>query len=127
MEQIVTISFLGTVSPGGEKVLCSRRITFPFQTRKLRVFFPLNTNRTVQVSFFVSPDAETPAAGKPTGTNLFSPYSPVDYLVGDDECKELEHTVEVKERGQYVKVYAVNTDVFSHTIDAQVMISEIEV
>jgi len=122
VEGVVVVSFLGTVSAGGELTLVSRRITFPFRTWKLRVFFPLNTNRTVRVSFFLSPDSSAPITGKPTGQNLFSAYSAVDYIVGDDEMKELEHVVDVKEIGQYVKVYARNTDAFPHTVDAQVMI-----
>jgi len=126
MGTVVTIPFLGTVAAGGELTLSSRRLTFPFRTKKLRVFFPLNTNRTTRVSFFLSPDDTCPTTGKPTGQNLFSPYSNIDYFVGDDELKEVEHVVEVKERGMFLKVYTLNTDSFPHTVDAQVMVEALE-
>lgn len=122
-EKTIAICFLGTVAAEGELTLCSKRLNFPYTTQSVRCFFPLNTNRTVQISFYISPDDTVPATGKPTGQSIFSPYSPIDYIVGDNELKEIVHQVEVKEMGTYIKVYAKNTDAFPHTVDAQAMIA----
>ena len=126
MGDILTIPFNGTVLAGAEKTLVSRRLDFAYRVTRLRVSFPLNTNRTTQVSFFVSPDGSTPSTGKPTGQDLMGQYSATPYFVGDDEYKDMEHSVSITGRGTYIKVYALNSDAFNHIIDAQVMIERLE-
>ncbi len=90
--------------------------------RSLHASFALGCDRTTQIHFFLSPDDSTPASGQPTGTDLLLQYAQAPYLVGDDEAKIFPHEVPVLERGTYLKVYGNNTDVFAHTIDAQIVI-----
>jgi len=121
-QRIVTIPFHATVPLNATRSYASKRITSPFVIRELRTSFALNCNRTLQVSFWLSPDPETPN-GQPSGYSLLSPLGQVDYLVGDDEQKILPHEVYVDAAGMYLKVMAVNSDGFDHTLDAQIVIA----
>jgi hypothetical protein len=49
-------------------------------------------------------------------------HGQVDYIVGDADQKDMEHEVEVAQGGSYLKVYAVNSDTFDHSIDVQMTI-----
>ncbi len=116
--RVITCNFLATVPAGSERSYTSARINAPIRTKEIAVSFALNTNRTLQVGFFISDDEQTPN-GKPGGFNLLSNFGPVDYLVGDDDRKVLRHEVDLPSRGHYLKVYANNTDGVDHTLDAQ--------
>lgn len=122
---ILTLPFNGSVERNASVVLVSQRVTFPFNIERIRVHFSLNTNKTVQIRCFVSPDSEAPVSGPPSGTNPLSPLGQVDYLVGDDETVELPYRALVDTGGYYLKIYAVNNDSYDHTVDAQVFISRV--
>lgn len=118
----VSIPFSGTVAAGARVTLTSKIIGFPYKTRRFRVSFPLNTSRTLRVSFHVCSDPSTPADGEPVGDNVFKPYGQVTYVVGDDEVKDYDLELRIKTSGTYIKVHGYNTDSFEHTIDACVFI-----
>jgi len=117
-----TISFVGTVAAGSEKVLVSRILGFPFTVRKIIGNFPLNQNRLVKISFFHSPDFDTPATGKPSGANLLQYASNQPYIVGDDDKKELRLDHYASSWPTWLKVHAENLDGFEHDIDCQIEI-----
>lgn len=119
---LLTLPFAGTVAAGGELTLVSKVLRFPYTIRSLHTSFALGTDRTLQVHFFRSPDSSTPTSGQPSGHDLLTPYGQVSYLVGDDEQKVFPHEIPVLERNTFLKVYAKNTDVFDHTVDAQIII-----
>jgi hypothetical protein len=121
-----TVIFSGTCVANGELTLCSKRINFPFMTKKFVASFALGTDRTLKLRYFLSPDSSEPATGKPTGINLFGIFGEDPYLIGDDEQKVVEHETRVKEKGYYIKVYANNTDSFDHTVDVFVVIESLE-
>jgi hypothetical protein len=120
MPRLTTINFLDTVAASSNKTLVSKRIENKFRVKRIRCSFALNTNRTLRLYFFVSEDPSAPTDEEPKGFNLLSQLGQQNYLVGDDEWKELPLEVEEFEKGKYVKIYAVNTDTYEHTIDAQV-------
>jgi len=111
------IPFAGTVTAGGELTLCSDLISLPFTLNSVLISFALNTNRTVQIDIFASPDNDTPTTGRPAGSSLCELYGQVNYIVGDDEQKFITHDLVCNERVTYLKVYAKNTDIFDHTVD----------
>lgn len=119
---LLTLAFAGTVAAGGELTLSTKLLNFPFMIRSLHSSFALGCDRTTQIRFFLSPDGSTPTTGKPSGQDLLLAYSQVPYLIGDDEQKSIPHEVQVRTSGHYLKVYAYNTDVYSHTIDCQIII-----
>lgn len=119
---IKTISFFGTCAANSSLVLSSPRISSPFTVKTIKASFALNTNRLLQLKFFTSPDPSCPTTGEPTGFNILEEYGQVDYIVGDDEQKILEHNAVVSTFPKWVKVYAVNTDGFEHTIDVLITI-----
>ncbi len=57
---------------------------------------------------------------------MLQDYGQVDYVVGNDDTKDMQQDVSMHESGSYLKVYAQNSDTFDHTIDAQVTIEEKE-
>lgn len=120
---LLTLPFAGSVPAGGELTLVSQYLSFPYTISQLIASFALGCDRTLQLKFFVSRDAEAPSAGEPSGTDLLSIHGQVPYLVGDDERKEFPHEIRVPENGSYLKVYANNTDIFDHTLDAQIVIN----
>lgn len=116
----VTLSFYGTVGANLKTTLVSKRINFPFTSGQFRVHFALNTNKTLRLAFFVSPDKEASTTVEPNGQNILDVLGQVGYLVGDDETVTIPYRVRVPEVGVYLKVWAVNTDSYEHSIDAQV-------
>ena len=117
-----TISFVGSVLAGSEKVLVSRELGFPFKILKLKANFSLNQNRTVQNRFFLSYDAEAPSAGHPAGSNLLQFVSNQDYCVGDDDSKTFDVNIESEDAPSWLKIHATNSDGFAHDVDCQITI-----
>ena len=120
------IIFSGNCVANGELTLCSKRVNFPFRTKRFVASFALGTDRTLRLKFFLSPDPSEPASGKPTGINLLGIFGEDPYLIGDDEQKSVDYETEVKQLGYYIKVYANNTDSFDHTVDVFVIIESLE-
>ena len=120
-QRLVVIPFFATVPFNATRVYRSLRISSPFLTREFSVSFALNTNRTLRVSFYISPDEQTlPFA--PSGFSVFSTLGQVDYVTGDDERKVLRHESFISESGMFLKVLASNTDGVPHTLDSQITI-----
>lgn len=119
---VVPISFVGTVAANSKATFVSKLITVPFELQRVRVSFALNTNRTLRVEFFISPDKSAPTDKPLTGLSVLSELGQVDYLVGDDNIKEIPMRMQVKTSNMYVKVYADNTDSYEHFLDAQMFI-----
>jgi hypothetical protein len=121
-----TISFFGTVAANSNTTLVSKRITLPFRTKKIRASFAPGVQRLMKLYYFISLDPSAPTTEEPKGFNILTSLGQVNYLTGDDEFKDLAHEVECKESGAYLKIYAVNSDSFEHTIDSQITIEFIE-
>lgn len=120
--QNLTIPFHGTCDANSELTLVSKRLNFRYITKKVIANFALNTNHTLHIIPIISSDPTAPTSGKPAGIEIFSPYGQVEYLSGDDEHEEHIHEIVVNEIGTYLKVYAVNSDSFEHTVDVQIQI-----
>ncbi len=119
---LVTLPFNGTVSAGGELVLCSKQIRQPFRLHNIQASFALGQNRTCRLKVFISGDNSTPAAGQPSGRDILSEYIEDTYLTGDDETKSFPMQTESPDGGQYIKAYANNTDAFNHAVDVLITI-----
>jgi len=120
-----TIPFFGTCSARSELTLASQEIPYPFGLCKIRARFPVGCINEMRLSFFVSMDDFEPAAGKPNGQNVLDELGQVDYIVGDNDAKEMQHTLIVNESGYYIKVYADNQDYYDHDVDVQITIDPI--
>ncbi len=120
------VPFHGTCAAGSSVVLVSPRITTPFMLKNIAARFAQGCNNTLALRFFVGNDGDAPATGPPNGSSILKDYGQVDYIVGNDDSKNMEHDLEVHESGSYLKVYALNTDAFDHTVDVQLTIEEKE-
>lgn len=121
-----TVSFNGTCTAGASKVLVSKHIGHPYKVTRIRARFAQGCNNTLKLAFYMSPDNDAPAAAAPNGMSMLQGYGQVDYVVGNDDTKDMPHTLTVRESGTYLKVYAQNSDAFDHTIDSQITIEELE-
>ena len=126
MDAIKTVAFAGTVAARSSQVLVSKRIGTGFGLRRIHATFPPGCINLVYLRFYISPDDDAPASGHPTGVSVLRDYGQVDYVIGDDQKKELEHHVEQPEGGYYMKVYAVNDDYYAHAVDVQMFIELLE-
>lgn len=117
-----TISFFGSCAANSEQTLVSPRISTPYVVKTIIANFALNTNRTLQLDFYIAPDPDAPSSGRPSGMSLMREYGQVEYIVGDDEKKVIEHHASSPTSPSWLKIYANNIDSFDHTIDAQITI-----
>jgi len=80
----------------------------------------------MKLRFYYSLDKSVPATGEPAGVSMLKDYGQVDYVVGNDDTKEMDHNLHIAESGSYLKVYAVNADTFEHSVDVQITIEDLE-
>lgn len=120
--QIVTVNFLSTLAALTKETLVSQRISRPFSLHLILANFALNQNRTVKLYFFMSPDDSAPTTLPLTGSNILGELSHTIYVVGDDQIKALYQNFGSESGGQYLKVFADNTDSDPHTIDVQMFV-----
>jgi len=121
-----TVALFGSCPASGEITLATPRISMPYTVQKIKARFPQGCQNMLKLRFYVSPDADCPAVGKPNGHSMLSDYGQVDYIVGDQDSKSIEHETEVEESGSFLKVYAENSDTFVHAIDVQITIDDKE-
>lgn len=117
-----TISFFGTCPASSNVTLVSGMLSDAFKVKRIRASFAPGVERLMTLKFFVSGDKSAPTTEEPQGTNILKQTGQVAYLTGDDEFKEFPHEIIMSERNAFIKVYAENSDVFEHTIDAQITI-----
>ena len=115
-----TVSFVGTCLLRSTEVLVCKRINHPFNIKKITATFPIGCVNELKLRFYLAIDDQTPTTGEPTGVSMLKDYGQVDYIVGDGVQKVMEHEVEQKESGSFIKVYAENSDYFDHEIDVQI-------
>ena len=121
-----TASFVGTCPARSTKVLVTPRINHPYTLKKIVTTFPIGAINLMKLRFFMAIDDQAPATGAPTGTSILADYGQVDYVVGDGTKKELDHELEVRAAGSFLKVYAQNDDYYPHDIDVQMTIEQKE-
>jgi hypothetical protein len=117
------ISFYGDCPAGTNITLVSERISNPFILDSISAHFPLNLAWTMHLKFFISPDPSAPTTEEPTGFNILAEYGQVDYLTGDDDSKFILTNAISPTSPTWLKIYAINSDAFDHTIDAQMKIT----
>jgi hypothetical protein len=116
------ISFSGTATARAQTTLVSQPIMRPFHIERIDIRWPVGTQNYLKLSFFLSPDAEAPTAGEPTGLNLLREYGQVDYVRGDGLTASLPHMILSPTSPAYLKVKAVNDDYYDHAVDVTVVI-----
>lgn len=119
-----TLMFGGTCSARSVLTLVSRWIQRAFRVKRITCRFPAGCLNLMALTFFHATDDEAPAAGKPSGISLLQDYGERDSVRGENVQIVLEHQVQVKSGGSWIKVYAENTDFFDHSVDVDI---EIEV
>lgn len=121
-QTLKTASFSGVCTANSDLTLVSDRISSPFTIAHIAAHFALNTNRLLQLSFFVSPDPDAPTSGPPGGFDVLGEYGQVSYITGDDDVKRFDNSARSQTSPSWLKVYAHNTDAFDHSVDVQITI-----
>lgn len=122
MGALRTLTFHGTCPARSEVTLVSGRIPVPFAIHRVRAHFPAGCINLLALRLYSSEEPTAPTTGSPTGLSLLGIFSQVDYLVGEGETKDMEQVLHIPESGTWLKVYAVNTDYYDHSVDVQVTI-----
>jgi hypothetical protein len=120
-----TIAFFGVVPARDELVLASRCIMYPYRLRRVRARFPPGCANLVRLRFLVAADGSTGTGAAVSGVSVLGENGQVDYVVGDDDTKDMEHEVEQPEGGSFLKVHAVNEDWAEHGVDVRMTIEVI--
>lgn len=107
---------LNSIGATTAKTEVSRRVSYPFRIRKIKIHFPIGCEYNVRVKVFISNDTHTADDIEPTGLDVFELLANNEPVRGNDEVLEIECDVRVRDRGKYIHVYALNTDVNSHNI-----------
>lgn len=114
--QIITLPFHDICPADSNITLVSRKLSFPFKTRRIVASFALNTNCLLELRYVIGQGDAAPTATQPDGVDLLSLFGHVGYLTGDDSDFSIEHQFSVDTFPNYLKIYAINNDAFQHTI-----------
>ena len=117
-----TISFVGECDARSKIVLVSKRINHAYTLKRIVANFEQGASQEMKLRFYKSLDDHAPTTGEPSGTSILRDYGQVDYVIGEASEKQMEHELEVDEKGSYLKVYADNRDFFAHLVDVQMYI-----
>ena len=124
MGKMITIPLHGSVTAGARVTLVSRRLSFPYIIRKVRVSCALGHERTVEHYFYVDYDDSAPTTAPTMQENILAPHSPYPYLVGDDNEVVAEVSENVYVKGTYLKLHGSNSDTSTHTLDGSFTIED---
>jgi hypothetical protein len=116
------IPFYGTCAARSELTLVSGRIGTAYTLAHIRARFAAGCQNLLKLRIYADESQAAPTTGPPSGMSLLRDYSPIDYLVGDDDTKDIDHQAPVAERGTWLKIYAVNDDWYDHAVDVQLTI-----
>lgn len=116
------VNFAGECDPRSTLVLVSPRIQTVFRIRRLHLHWPPGCQGRLALEVYISSDQDAPAAGRPTGLNVFSDFGQATYLRGDGQDLDLLHQIICPVTAHTIKLYADNTDFYAHAIDTQIEI-----
>lgn len=114
--------FRTTIPALTTQVLLSQRISFPFRTRQLWLNWDYGANRSVSVEFFYSGDPDVSTTSTTLGTSFFAGFTTYLTLVGDLASISIPHVLTVDLKSAWLKARIINTDGFTHFVDAIVTI-----
>jgi len=119
-----TISFVAECAARSKKTLVSKRINHAYKLKRIVASFEQGASQEMKLRFYVSLDESAPTTAAPSDVSILRDYGQVDYIIGEASQKQMEHELEVAEKGSYLKVFADNEDFFAHLIDVQMYIDE---
>lgn len=108
-----------------ETTLVSNHITLSYFLVHFSIYFPAGCDNTVRCWPIIARDYSVSAAGRPPGTSIITPLSPLEYLVGDDIVIAFPLNLIVQERGTWLKLHVNNLDAADHRPLAIITIAEI--
>ena len=125
-ETLPVMMFQNSVPAVTRRTYVSNRIMVPFYLNEIRPAFALNTQRLLQLTFWIVAAGAWADGVRPAGINLLAGIGPQDYIVGDGA--EGEKNIRVRRwfpPGLYFAVEANNTDpANAHTLDVEAEILE---
>ena len=117
-----TLSFYSICPASSHLTLVSPRITHAYRFKRIRARFVAGCNDLMKLRFLIGNDKAASTTAVPSGLSILAEYGQVDYIVGDDDAKDMNNWIDVVERGSYIKVHAENGDTSEHRVDVQIEI-----
>jgi hypothetical protein len=117
-----TIAFFGSCPARGEVVLASRCIVYPYRVERIACRFPPGCANLLRLRFLLAADGNVGTGAAVSGVSMLRENGQVDYVVGDDCSKTVDHEVEQPEGQTFLKVHAVNQDFDPHGVDVQITV-----
>jgi hypothetical protein len=114
-----TVNIIATVSANTTLTVCSPLISKPFIFHSLWANFVLNQQHQLRIYPYISPDDSIPTTLPLTGINILSLSSPVFYLSGDGDSKEIQQHIFFATGSAYCKCFCHNLDGFDHLCDVR--------
>lgn len=108
-----------------ETTLVSNHITLSYHLRHFSIYFPAGCDNTVLCWPIIARDFSTSASGRPPGTSIITPLSPLEYIVGDDVIIAFPLNLIIQERGTWLKLHVDNQDGNDHRPLAIITIEEL--
>jgi len=117
-----TIAYYGTAGSRSEVVLSSRAIQYPYRVLTTKARFAPGTQNLLRIRLLLAADDSTGTGASVSGVSMLGDNGQVDYLVGDNDSKTIDHEVIQQTGGSYLKVHATNDDWYDHAVDVQITI-----
>jgi len=115
------IPISGAIGANLQGTILSGIITIPFKITGVRFIFPDNAINNVRAYLLYATDDNTSTTGTPTGTNVFSRYSPTAYFVGHDAIINAYCNIDINDNRTRLKLHINNLNNWATII--QVIVS----
>jgi hypothetical protein len=122
-----TCALSGTVGagPGVGLTLVVGPISFPYKIKGAEIVFRDDTTSLLQIYLLSSRDTTTSAGGPPADTNLFAPFGPTVFLIGEALVKRVAVDYTPDPDQKYIKVHALNNCTYAQTVNVTVEIEAV--
>ena len=120
----IVIPFTSAIPASVGLTLLSSRISFPYRIVEVEIIFRNDAVNNVNVWILTSPNTSTSITTPPPDTNVFSPFSPSAFFLGEGLVKHLNLNYQPPEGDEIIKVHAQNVCTWPQTVNVTVTIEE---
>lgn len=120
----IAIPFISAIPASVGLTLLSSRISFPFRIVEVEIIFRNDAANLVNVWILTSPNTSISITTPPPDTNVFSPFSPSAFFLGEGLIKKLAINYTPPEGENIIKVHTQNICTWPQTVNVTVTIEE---
>lgn len=120
----IAIPFSSAIAASVGLTLVSGRIGFPFRIVEVEIVFRDDTANLMQIWVLTSSNTSISVMTPPPDNNVFSPFSPSGFFLGEALVKRLSINYMPLEGDDIIKVHAQNVCTWPQTVNVSVTIEE---